>query len=248
MVRNTPQRTIKEVDTVIRKYLQAYSKEEYETAADIMSQLIDNFSPYIRKFARLAKSRTSRDISNKDTQQFLTLFLPPNRRRKLDMISAKSFFQAVLEKFEEEEIFNELVALFIDLANRYEPSFGIGFTYYITQYMKWEVSKWVARLTHEPLTGLRTLYEFVDELNPDLTRDMDRELDLPRMTLSWVFECPEGIFSILSNYERYLLYLKYKEEMNSEKIAEKFQKSRQTIMKSINEAIEKVAQLVKKGE
>jgi len=73
-------------------------------------------------------------------------------------------------------------------------------------------------------------------------------LDVPIMNLDWVFECSKGPFSLLSGYERYLLYMKFKEDKSSGEIAEKFQKSRQTIMKHINEAIEKVAIIMKKGE
>lgn len=248
MVRVNPRRTLKEVNSSAADYVKAYSSQNYEQATKIMESLIEDFTPYLNKYVSLSKSKHNQDIKNKDTQQFLTLFLTPDRRRPADMLSAKNFFQAILERLEPEEIFNELVILFIDLTNQYDPSTKVGFTRYITQYMKWEISRWVKRFKTEPLVGMRPVYEFTEELGPGDESAIMPDLDMPDITLGWVFDCNRGPFAVLSHYERCLLYLKFKEGKTTDQIAEKTQRSHGTIVKDINEAISKVAIVFKKGE
>jgi len=248
MVRVNPRRTLKQIDGTAAAYIKAYSSQNYDEAARIMEELIEDFTPYINKYVALSKSKNNQDINNKDTQQFLALFLSPDKRRQVDMVSAKNFFQAVLEGLESEEIFNELVIVFIDLANQYDPSNRVGFTRYITQYMKWEISRWVKRFKTEPLVGMRPVFEFTEEIGPDDEFALMPDLDMPEITLGWVFDCNRGPFAVLSHYERCLLYLKFKEGKTTDQIAEKTQRSHGTIVKDINEAISKVAIVFKKGE
>ena len=60
------------------------------------------------------------------------------------------------------------------------------------------------------------------------------------MGIQWILDPQNKLFSTISSYERFLLYLNFKEGLGVRQIAEKLGRAKNTIHTHITEALEKL--------
>ena len=73
-------------------------------------------------------------------------------------------------------------------------------------------------------------------------------LELPNMNLAWVSGSTSPLFSVLTRYERFLLYLNYKEELGVRQISERLGRAKDTIHSHLQQALQKLREQYQKGE
>ena len=102
----------------------------------------------------------------------------------------------------------------------------------------------------DPLSGMFTNIEIIEDIfehNTGTTPSQSKELNISNLELEldlkWVFDGGDNIFAELSPYERYLIYLNFKEEISIRDMAKKFGRSKNTIHTHLKSAIEKLRRI-----
>jgi len=238
----TEYKTYEEIDNLVEIYKN--SNTSTEKKKEIVSDLILSFHVYFMKYVYLLKGylHTSSYVFNsKDTLSFLALFAIKNKERKESKTWQVNIYKYLKNKcsfYEQQDIYNEICLMFIELLNKYTRYPGTSFVRYITKYLRWHIKKWVLRIEREPLNLERT-----NMSEADLITENDEEfylLDLPELSLAWIIDPKRTLFSILTPYERFLLYLVYKEGMSLRQISNNLGRHKDTIHSHIKEAILKL--------
>lgn len=236
-----------EIDKLVRRY-----KSPKTTQADKVKhrdQLLRAYHKYFLKYVALLKGLTS-DLRGKDTILFLGLFngyqgsnsSPMHIRNK---ITHKKLIRACYH-LETEEIYNELVSIFLILLEKFSFRPKVSFAHYVTQYMRWDIKSWILKLTHEPTTYARhnkttsyiqTCLEYEQE---GMQTPYNITSDLQELNLAWVAKPTQSIFLSLSNYERFLIYLRFKEGLSLTQISKKLGHTKSTICTHYAKAIRKL--------
>lgn len=228
--------TFRQVDKVVVQYMTAANRKD---RAQALARLLQSFHGYFLKYANLLKGQVE-NLSDRDTIKFLALFVPnptvhplygaskgtprQHEKSKRNYLNILSLLKRTCQGLSKEDIYNELCVLFIELLNSYEKRKGVSFTYYLTTYLKWGVQKWLAKLAKDPLNRNIVCYQnFEESYEEDFS-------DLQQLDLGWVIDPGPGIFSILSEYERFILYLRYKEGLGYLRISKHLARSPQTIL------------------
>ena len=237
---------LKEVDTLVHQYLNGPDKEREEA----LSTLLKAWHKYFMKYVEILCG-SKIDIRNRDTKEFLQLFLSTEDRNPYSVVSIRNYVKTICNNLEPDDIYNQLCMIFMELLNDYQPQEGINFTRYLTKLFRWSVKSWLMEMASDPLSGVFTNIEIVEDIlehntgqvqptaNDTIVNDgLGLELDL-----KWVFQEGEGMFSNLSSYERYLIYLNYKEEMSIRDMAKKFGRSKNTIHTHLKSALDKLRRI-----
>lgn len=246
----------------IDKLVVSYQKHKEETPGKklIREELVRAFHPYFMKYVDLLKNRTGINNSGKtfgfsfktkDTISFWALF----GSRNWDWVK-KSIFH-VCEPMEDQEIYNELVCIFLVLLDKFTFYSKTSFAQYISQFMRWRIKKWLLTLWKQTSLTNQDLNQellYIDNLDSILTLDspciqeqqetsgqeFKNNMLLPCMDLEWVSNCPTGIFAELSIHERFLLYLHFKENLNVREIQERLGKKKSIWALRLKEILEKL--------
>lgn len=239
-----PVLSIKEVDKLVAKY----HNKEGQVREEALSTLLKAWHKYFMKYVEiLCGSRV--DFRNKDTKEFLKLFLSVSETNPYNVFSARNYVKTICEKLEPDDIYNQLCTIFIELLNEYEASRGLSFTGYLTKLFRWGVKSWLMEMAADPLSGMFNSIEIVEDIleyNTGQTTANDVDINTLGLALDlkWVFEGTDNdMFSSLSSYERYLIYLNFKEEMSLRDMAKKFGRSKNTIHAHLKDAIEKLRRI-----
>ena len=189
----------------------------------------------------------------KDTMSFWALF-----SKNLDWV--KNCICHVCASMEDQEIYNELVCMFLELLDKFTFHSKTSFAQYISQYMRWKTKKWLLILWRQNSLAKESYNNHSELLYTDVSPDSMLTLNnsciqeqqensnqkfknnmlLPCMDLEWVSNCSTGIFADLSIHERFLLYLHFKENLNVREIQERLGKKKSIWALRLKEIIEKL--------
>jgi hypothetical protein len=233
--------SLTQVDKLVKQYHDSTGQEREEA----LSTLLKAWHKYFMKYVEIACG-SKVDFRNKDTKEFLQLFFSSNESNPYNIFSARSYVQTICEKFEPDEIYNQLCAIFIEILNNYQIQEGVNFTRYVTQLFRWGVKSWLIEIAADPLSGMFNNIEIIEDIleyNTGQSKADDVNINTLGLSLDlkWVFEGSDNnMFKELSHYERYLIYLNFKEEMSLRDMAKKFGRSKNTIHSHLKQAIEKL--------
>lgn len=250
MYPETKRLTFRQVDKVVAAYRTASTKKEKDQH---LARLLQSFHNYFLKYANILKGRVDKDsIRDHDTITFLALFVPTpttrpmygapkgtpeqHEKSKRNYMSIVYNLKKICYSLSEEDVYNQLCLMFIELLNSYEKRGNASFTYYITTYLKWRIQEWLMKLAKDPLN--RDIFPY----DPDSLDESYRKgfSDLMKLDLNWVIDPGSGIFSILSIYERFILYLRYKEGLGYKRIAKRLGKSPVTVLEHLRTTYKKI--------
>ena len=216
--------------------------------------LLKAFHKYFMKYVTLTKG-TLTTIDNSDTISFLCLFMSKDKK---DLMGIYRYINYVCASLEEEDIYHELVIIFIELLNKFKFFPEVSFSFYITKYMRWAIKAWVMKIAQNPLTKTRALLSQPQEIQQGLEQipgDTEStkllftiDLELPELNLGWVIDPSSRLFGKLTQYERFLLYLNFKEGLGVRQISERLGRAKDTIHTQISRALVKLKEEYRKGE
>ena len=102
------------------------------------------------------------------------------------------------------------------------------------------------------LFDLRSTFEFEPFLLNSQIKENKSEnqlcTELPEMNMAWVANPSNTLFSVLTRYERFLIYLNYKEGLGVRQISERLGRAKDTIHSHLQQAIKKLIEQYERGE
>lgn len=250
--------TLEEIDGIVAIYQGGSPKK-----AAALSLLIEIFHPYLLKYVKITKGGKENTWDNKDARGFLSLFISRSGDSKKSFVEVKSNIAATLSSYEHGDLYNEYVAIFITILNKYEKRDGINATRYLTLYLRFAIRNFIVRISRDPLFKVNDpIYEeeyvdhdfFLDKMafeTPYLDEQshrieeclQDDKIHPDSISLSWIIYCPKYIFSHLSHYQRYLLYLYFIKNEGCVNIANRLGKSKDTISSHLEKIFKKINRL-----
>ncbi len=126
-------------------------------------KLLQAFHGYLMKYVRLLTSGKLDNAIPKDTQQFLSLFIPSGnysygqRLAEFRKVAERLPNMAIQSLMTSDDIYNELAIIFLDLAKKFKPEIG-GFTGYIQYHFKYAVKTRLFQVQNDPI-NYQPLYE-----------------------------------------------------------------------------------------
>lgn len=234
--------------------------EEEVESQDAALELINRFSPLIKKYIRLLKGG---DINFFDSEMkmFVYLFIDDKNlqkelRKKIQTSSGRkeinnkfNFIRETYGALTEDEITVDLQILLLTLARRYKQK-GRSFCGYLYNSFKFEVARFIKKYINDPINISYKMSEYISNLNGELDENIEEayednyyenQLGLPN--LEWIngsacSECFEG----LTNLERKLLVKYYLEDWNDRQISDAIGIGISTVNSTRRDAALKVAE------
>lgn len=216
-----------------------YLIDAYKQTGDIEYRdcLLDEFDGYLKKYVSiLCKGGGSVDTNNKDTKNFLRLLMKKEDRSTENSYSVSSgiyihMARRVMKVLTAEDIYHELVAIFLELIENYKPitykrkeqTYRISFAHYIQVNMRYRICRMVVKNSKDIISG-RNCLEYNDDLcevdykygNNSIYDDVDINLK------DWVWGREASFpFGLLSEMERYLLWLRYEGDPEGKRLSTK---------------------------
>jgi hypothetical protein len=224
-----PEKYIREDDPDLKnsQELIDYLAEAYRDTGDMSYRdcLLECFEGYLLKYVSLlAHHNNGVDINNKDTKNFLRLFM--TKEERLNQHTYEKYAGTIVHKvrralrlFTPGDVYNELVVYFLELLEKWKPKKillkgrrqQISFAHYIQVNIRYRLWHWVARKGRDVLTGRECVeyHEWLHEKEPNYDNDPPG-VGVGINLEGWVWGQEAGeIFSGLTEAERYLLWLKY---------------------------------------
>lgn len=247
-----------EINTIVQVYKDELSSKQAKDQA--RAQLLRAYHKYFMKYVALLKGLTY-VTTGKDTTLFLALFNSAATRKGQPLRSANRIVHKKLinicKRFEAEEIYNELVTIFLRLLEKFTFKPGVSFAHYVTQYMRWDIKVWLLKAIHEPVTfaicdaGIATYGLPGTQTTPGEDQDeyygATQLVDLPELNLAWVAKPAQPIFAQLTHYERFLIYLRFKEGLSLKQISEKLGRNKDTIYVHLEKIMAKLRTIYQEG-
>ncbi len=232
----------KEIDEIVHGYKDSVDEK---SKAIHRAGLLRAFHKYLMKYVSLLKG-TIGSIDNSDTISFLALFLTGPKGPR-DYLGIYRYIIHTCKQVEDVDIYNELVTMFILLLDKFEFYPEVSFSRYITKYMRWSIKAWIMDTARNPLNRSPIEYEpYLETTGSEQSTNIN--IELPNMDLAWVSNASSPLFSILTRYERFLLYLNYKEGLGVRQISERLGRAKDTIHAHLQQALQKLREHYKKGE
>lgn len=250
--------SLKEIDEIVLVYKSGGSKEKRES----LELLLDIFKPYFLKYVKLTKGGDDNQYQNREAKEFLRLFISTKGTDRKSFSEVKRDIAKTLESYEHEDIYQEFVMIFISLLNKYKIIPEVNFMRYITRYFRWHLRNYIVRVSKDSLfktIDLTALEDASDDIHGCLDYTFDKYVhdycalsqdDEPfndhriikngEITLEWVIKCDHFIFSKLTYYQRYLLYLYYGKSQGAVAIAASLRRSKDTISSHIGKIHKKI--------
>ena len=247
--------TLEEIDDIVLTYQTGSPKQKREA----LSLLIDIFQFYFLKYVKLTKGNSETTYDNKEAQEFLRLFVSKKDGGRKSFVEVKRNIAATLSSYDHEDMYNEFIALFIRLLDKYEKRPSINFMRYFTRYFRWHVRNWICRVSRDPLFHISEPDEnhekdidppmdpknkFFEEQSRKIGVMLNNDKIHPdQASLKWVLQCDRWIFSKLTPYQRYLLYLYFVKSEGCVNVARRLGKSKDTISSHLEKIYRKIARL-----
>jgi DNA-directed RNA polymerase specialized sigma24 family protein len=116
--------------------------------------------------------------------------------------------------------------------------------------MRWYIKLWLRRTANNPLTSQfsslsdAAVQQEIDNGDPsallDIVESQESRIVLPYLNLAWVVSPSCRAFRSLTVYERFLLYLKYRENLKLREISKRLGRDKMVILAHLNMALTKL--------
>lgn len=223
-----------------------YKHGNLQRLEDILLQ----FHPLIHKYIRLIKGQFSPALLNFDTVQFLSLFLP---RQDKTPISHRSIIRQLGEAtsfLEEEDLYNDIVVLLLECIHEYQEGNGSALGYISTR-LRWKLRNWLVwQVMNRPYDCCNSHrldnqlnWEVYDSQAYPAAYEPKLYEGLSEMDLHWVQRTNDPVFKELSVYERYLLYLYWKEGLTFEEMAKILRRDKDTIHRHYTSLMQELSEI-----
>jgi len=183
-------------------------------------ELLKAFEPYFDKYVYMLCTSKPVDLNNKDTITFLRLFMNDEDRSDASKLSIAgkrtiTYLRSLFGDCTEDDIYDEMVCLFLEQLNRYKPMITdhktvkerISFTHFLQVNTRYKMKNIATERARDALRSMHNL-EYNDELNS--SGESGYNFTWHTIDFSWVRGFTTGdLFGELEEYERYLLFLKY---------------------------------------
>ena len=204
-----------------------YLADAYKQTGELSYRdcLLECFEGYFVKYVTLLAHRNKGvNINNKDTKNFIRLFMSADERAT--RYTYEEFAGTIIHKirravrlFTPGDVYNEIIIHFLELLEKYKPiSFKrgektqrISFAHYVQVNLRYRLCNWIIKKGKDIITG-RDWVQYHDCLHEsEYNYDNDPAGVGVGINLEgWVWGAEAGeIFSGLTEAERYLLWMKY---------------------------------------
>lgn len=251
---------------------------DYQARVEGASQrLVDAYEGYLVNFLNLL-NQGEMDFNDKPLRNFLTLFVKDpalkvkihqwkySRLGRMEILRLKNMVAEQFKSFTREELWNELVLVLLEMADRYKPREKTGFHNYMFKAFHYWVYRSLMRLISDPLVwnGDRNidvneqfaLYqgqyqqpsaapEAIHDTNKESLLAIDEAMD--EINENWIngLTCSET-FAELNPFERRILKLYYVDGLEDAEIAERLGCCRATVNRRRLKAKRKIADALKR--
>lgn len=213
---------LKNSEELIDYLIDAYNQTGDMTYRDCLLECFDGY--FLKYVSILCHSNKSVNILNKDTKNFLRLFM--SKEERTNSYTYEDSVGSIIHKirrairlFTPGDIYNELIIHFLELLERYKPisykrgnkTSRISFAHYIQVNMRFRLCNWIIKKGKDIITG-RDWVQYHDFLHES---EYNYDNDPPGVGVGinlegWVWGEEAGeVFSELTEAERYLLWMKY---------------------------------------
>lgn len=232
--------TYQEIDAIVRAFKEAKTPEE---ATEPRANLLNAFHKYFMKYVCLLNGSIG-TINSPDTMKFLSLFLPGEEKTYRKIAQIHRQLKKTCSKLSDSDIYHELCILFLQLLNKFEFRGNVSFSRYITQYMRWEIKNWLLGIAGEGFTFCLPP-EIIENLVPDDSERCIQDMSTLIIDIGWILDDQNELFGILTPYERFLLYMNFKEGLGTRQIGERLGRAKDTIHTHIRNALAKLISVYK---
>ena len=230
----------------------------FKEKQDVQMEIIESFHNYLTKYTELVKYGKV-NLTQKDSFIFLSLFASKvatasNKYEALRRVAARmpvTFFD-----WEIEDIYNELVVVLLEVAQKYS-NIEVGFTYYLQTFFRYAVKQWItkkwhdahiycdAKLEMDAKDLINSMENFEIRMNYNrLPKDLldlnyleDFGLGKIEYSEKWIFSCNETPFSSMSISQRQIIYRRFGLKENFASIEKSLCISRKDLKKEIEHII-----------
>lgn len=190
---------------------------------ELRDELLDNFSPYFKKYVNIMCGRHAVDVENSDTLKFLRLFMSAEDRTDNSRCVRACYkwiniFRKAFVDYTSKDLYYELVVFFLEALEKYKPMIAdhkrsrerISFTHYIQVNMRFRLKALVVAKSRDALSTEENL-----PYNEAIFKTARLSPVGTVIDIQWVHGYAVGDkFKLLSPSERYLLWLKYESSAN----------------------------------
>lgn len=207
--------------------------------------LLDYFHSYIMKYVGLLTTGKLSDHSGKissDTKKFISLFTPRQEGRgKFNISQMKQAAERLPNAFinmTTDDVYNELITIFFELAKRFNPEIG-GFTGYIGHHFKFAVKQKMFQVQRDPMNFI-SLYNGIESQDENLidyslteTNDLNESeklhtdiqlpiepLDFPHLDFSFISSPPVPFDVLWSRTQRAVIVYRYFQDYSFNQISD----------------------------
>jgi len=214
---------------------------------EALTKLVAAFDTYFWKYVHILRGEKV-ELFNRDTFGFYVLFLAGKEKNTASMLLVQNLIRQIGAKYEPNDLYNTFVMLFVsEVLNKYKIMKGINFTNYATKVFRYRLKDWCTKISKDPLCRVTLFDDMVEEpstddysidyqLPPD---ELDLDIDLA-WDANWIAGAKNPLYSDLTPYERYLLYLTYAEDLSIQEISKRLLQHKDTIWRHIVEIRKKI--------
>lgn len=249
--RKVHNRDIDLIDSFVALYVNGNKVEKQKA----QGKILEFFDGYLEKYTNIF-SDTRVDLYNYDTRLFLSLFLNGRPRSLENFAKQRASIIKTLSSFERQDIKAELSLVFLTVLDKYRIYEGVNALNPLTKIFRWRVKDWYNKVVRDALfhTKKANLYVNGEEVDGHtwiskmVSVDVDFDRTLCDMNIRWVQNPSQSAYLPLTRYERYLLLLLYGQSLPISKIAEKFQRDKDTIKRHLTTILNKLENIYLNGK
>lgn len=146
--------TVAETNSLACRYITEKDLVEKESIGII---LVQRFHAVLHKFMKLLVTGIP-DLKNKSQKKFLGLFISKSGyATDSDFRNTAMQLTITFRNETPDDIYNHMVSLFMKLLSEYNPTLNVGFVYYINNFFKFHLKKFVVSRYYDALD-----YQFID--------------------------------------------------------------------------------------
>jgi RNA polymerase sigma factor (sigma-70 family) len=147
-----------EVNELVRTYHEAPDKA---TQALYRDKILRCFHRYFMKYVGMLKGYVDTMYSS-DTRQFLALFLSNQEKNPYRLKKIMYQLPQIMESYSDDDIYSELVIIFLELLDKHEFRDNTSFVHYVTKYMRWKIQKFISKVFRDPLNqSIRSMDDYM---------------------------------------------------------------------------------------